>query len=149
MKSLIDIFSKILNSKPIVEKIEFNKSMMGTDENIAMTFNVFDGLGYCEDFEGNEYILSYPKLEFVNNCKVMLNAVKEFVGIKEEDEITISDVLRSYGSLYRIEKFTFDESKTYALNTKETAPKIIQVETETTKVTPNDTEYYEADVYRP
>ena len=79
----------------------------------------------------------------------MLNAVKEFVGIKEEDEITISDVLRSYGSLYRIEKFTFDESKTYALNTKETAPKIIQVETETTKVTPNDTEYYEADVYRP
>jgi hypothetical protein len=161
---LTDVFSKIFNSKPIVEKIGFSKSMMGTDEDIAMTFNVFDGLAYCEEFEGNEYVLSYPKLEFVKNCKIMLNAVKEFVGKPEEEDITITDILRSYGSLYKIESFAPQDSKEYVLNTKETEPKILhsQVgETEPkilhsqvgdnptpTMASPHEPDYYESDVYR-
>lgn len=155
---LTDVFSKIFNCKPIVEKIGFSKSMMGTDEDIAMTFNVFDGLAYCEDFEGNEYVLSYPKLEFVKNCKIMHNAVKEFVGKPEEEDITITDVLRSYGSLYKIESFAPQDSKEYVLNTKETEPQIIketkpkvvhsQEGDNPTMTSPQDPDYYESDVYR-
>ncbi len=55
---------KASQSKIIEEHILSIKdnTIFGDDETHDMNFKLLDGFGYCEDYKGNSYALSYPKL---------------------------------------------------------------------------------------
>ena len=155
MKAINEIWAKIYGKLVSTENIEFDKDMLGTDENIIMRFDIYDGFAYCADFNGKEYGLSYPTLNFIKSCKIMLNSAKDFMGLHEEDDISVTDILQSYGSLFKIETYTIPQNEIFDLNTEKTMPHIVNKEDNATepisdaKSTTKEPEYYEADVYRP
>ena len=155
MKAINEIWAKIYGKLVSTENIEFDKDMLGTDENIIMRFDIYDGFAYCADFNGKEYGLSYPTLNFIKSCKIMLNSAKDLMGLHEEDDISVTDILQSYGSLFKIETYTIQQNEIFDLNTEKTMPHIVNKEEDATEPisdansTKKEPEYYEADVYRP
>ena len=51
--------SKIIEDNTLSLK---DNTIFGDDETHEMNFKLLDGFGYCEDYKGNSYALSYPKL---------------------------------------------------------------------------------------
>lgn len=65
-----------------------------------LIFDVYDGIAYCENYKGKEYILEYPKKSFVKDMnKTLLQEVKKYNNLNEEDDITVSDIMAAFGVL--------------------------------------------------
>ena len=64
-------------------------------------FEVFDGFAYCENYYGNEYTLSFPQVEFVNKSSEIQDKIREYLGMKEDEQITIFEILQSFNEMRR------------------------------------------------
>lgn len=146
------LYGKAICNDDIMFNGEFTDALDDNNTHV-LPFVIYDGFAYCEDYNGKEYGMSFPTLAFINSSKTMSNSVRQFVDLKEEEEITVKDILVSYGSLFKIETnplFPSLMEQHYELNHKASAPKIV-----TPKVTTsipqyagqypygNDGEYYD------
>lgn len=92
-----NVLEKLYGKKVSTQTIQFqDKEFFGDNKKHSMSFDVYDGFAYCEDYKGREYVLSYPKLDFITSIKQMENAVREFMGLNDTDKICVTDVLQSY-----------------------------------------------------
>ena len=74
-------------------------------------FEVYDGFAYCENYYGNEYTLTFPMVEFVNKSNEIQDRIKEYLGMKEDEPITVFEILQSFNEIYRNGiKLEFDET---------------------------------------
>ena len=80
-----------------------------------MHFELYDGFGYCADFQGHEYILKYPKMAFVRCSIEAQEAIREHLGYDKDKELTILDVLQRFNRLFKDGKEIIynSEKKTY------------------------------------
>ena len=75
------------------------EEIFGDKEEHKMTFDLYDGFGYCNDYNGNSYFLTYPRMDFVNACKTIKEKIREFLGLDASHEITVTDIVLSYCDL--------------------------------------------------
>lgn len=80
--------------------ISIEDVIFGDDNKHEMTFDVFDGYAHCNDCEGKEYYMDFPKLELVKKSKAMQDSIREFMELGESDEIKVTDVMCSYYELH-------------------------------------------------
>lgn len=97
------ILEKIYGKKICTQAIKFEGDIFEDNVERTIEFDVYDGFAYCGDFEGSEYYMAYPKIEFINSVKDMQNAVKDFMGLKDTEPITATDILQSYSDLHKID----------------------------------------------
>lgn len=82
--------------------IKFTDELFGDERPRSLQFDIYDGFAYCGNFEGEEYYMIYPRKEFINISIDMKQAIKEFMGLNDGDEIKITDILITYNTLYKI-----------------------------------------------
>lgn len=92
--------SKLLTTQEIMFQDE--QEIFGDNKKHKLNFDLYDGFGYCQDYKGNSYFITYPRLDFVNNCKGIASSIREFMGMKEDDEITVTDIVQSYCDLHKM-----------------------------------------------
>lgn len=80
-----------------------DKGTFGDKKKHRMHFEVYDGLAYCENYKGKEYISEFPKQSFVKtDCKEMADSVVEFNGLQNSSEITAVHIMKTYGTIQHI-----------------------------------------------
>ena len=99
-EELTKIYGKMVCEQPI--RFQDSK-VFGDNKKYVINFKIFDGFAYCEDFNGDEYYLTYPKIDFLNSCNEMQQAIRTYMGLNESDKIGVVDILQSYCSLHKIE----------------------------------------------
>lgn len=72
------------------------------DKKEDMVFDVYDGIAYCEDYKGKEYIMTFPKMEFIKECTEMQKKIREHLSLKETDSITASNIMQCYSEFSEI-----------------------------------------------
>lgn len=92
-------YGKLVCEQPI--RFQDTK-FFGDNAKRIINFKIFDGFAYCEDFEGQELYLTYPKLEFVQACAEMQTAIKTYMSLDKHDKIGIVDILQSYCTLHKM-----------------------------------------------
>ena len=83
IKHITDDEKKASQSQVIEENTLSIKdnTIFDDDETHEMNFKLLDGFGYCEDYKGNSYALSFPKLIAFNK------------------EYTLKEIAETYGKL--------------------------------------------------
>ena len=90
---LVKMYGNLICPQPIrFQDTEF----FGDDAKRVIEFDIYDGFAYCEDFEGRELFLTYPRIDFVNTCKEMAQSIREFMGLDDNEKI--NEVARLLGS---------------------------------------------------
>ena len=99
-----EILEKATKSKFIAEQpIMFQDSKaFGDNAKHKLSFKLFDGFGFCENYKGDSYFITYPRLDFVTTCKGCAATIREFMGMKDTDEITVTDIVQSYCDLHKL-----------------------------------------------
>ena len=87
---------ELLNGKMITEK-EF--TVMGFKNKLK--FEIYDGFAYCPDYKGKEYCMIFPRLEFVNKSTEMQDDIRKYMGMTEDEDITILEILQAYNEMIR------------------------------------------------
>lgn len=64
-----------------------------------LTFDIYDGLAYCADYNGDEYVLKYPKLSFIEDSVEMQKTIRDYLNLKDTDKISVLDVLQTYNEM--------------------------------------------------
>ena len=107
-----EILMKLAKSDFICQqKVKFDKddpqvqAVFGDNSTHTLTFDLYDGLGYCSDYKGAEYMIQYPRIEFLKDCVEMSQAIREHNGLQDEDEINVTHIVHSYCQLFNIENF--------------------------------------------
>ena len=90
-KTLEKLYGKVLHT--------CNLNIQGFDE--PMEWEIYDGFGYCPDYKGDEYIMIYPRTQFVNESKETQETIRKELEMKEDDEITIIDIISTFNELFK------------------------------------------------
>lgn len=68
-----------------------------------LKFDLYDGFAYCENYNGHEYTLDYPKLELVKQAKELsddvirvINTMSKEPHIETVDDITVTHVMIAF-----------------------------------------------------
>lgn len=85
------MYGKIVETKSL--------SIVGFDE--KPKFEIYDGFAYCPDYNGEEYVLTYPKLSFVEDSDDMQKHIKQYLNLEDETKITVLDILQTFNKLYK------------------------------------------------
>lgn len=97
------VLEKLYGKLVCEQEISFQDTkFFGDSEKRVIKFKIYDGFAYCEDFEGEELFLTYPKLEFINSCREMAQAVREFLSIPDTEKIGVVDIVQSYCTLCKV-----------------------------------------------
>ena len=64
-----------------------------------MHFEIYDGLAYCENFKGDEYVMKYPKLEFIEDSIEMQDEIRKYLDMDEKSKISVLDVLQTFNEM--------------------------------------------------
>lgn len=83
-------------------------------------FEIYDGFAYCQDFEGSEYILKYPKMSFVKGSPDAQEAIRSYLGIDKNKDITVLDIIQRFNTFYKdgvLLEYKEDEKKYVEKNT--------------------------------
>lgn len=64
-----------------------------------MHFEIYDGLAYCENFKGDEYVLKFPKLEFIEDSIEMQEEIRKYLDLDENEKISVLDVLQTFNEM--------------------------------------------------
>ena len=67
--------------------------------NGKMHFEIYDGLAYCENHDGDEYVMKYPKLEFIDDSVEMQSEIRKYLKMDEDAKISVLDVLQTFNEL--------------------------------------------------
>ena len=84
-----------------------------------MHFEIYDGLAYCENFKGDEYIMKYPKLEFIEDSVEMQDEIRKYLDMDEKSKISVLDVLQPFNEMDKngTRIFYSPRTKTYKAKT--------------------------------
>ena len=66
-----------------------------------LKFEIYDGFAYCPNYRGSEYCMKFPKIEFVNKSNEMQDDIRKYMGLKENDDITIYEIMQTYNEMAR------------------------------------------------
>ena len=64
-----------------------------------MKFTIFDGFAYCPDFNGKEYTLTFPKLEFIEDSIDMQKQIREKLNLDDSDKISALSILQVFNEM--------------------------------------------------
>lgn len=64
-----------------------------------MHFEIYDGLAYCQNFNGDEYVMKYPKLEFINDSIEMQDEIRKYLKLDQNAKISVIEVLQTFNEL--------------------------------------------------
>lgn len=64
-----------------------------------MHFEIYDGLAYCENYNGDEYVLKYPKLEFIEDSVEMQDTIRKYLKLDGNAKISVLDVLQAFNEM--------------------------------------------------
>ncbi len=92
--------SKLITSQTI--QFQDEESLFGDNKKHKLKFDLYDGFGLCSNYNGQSYFITYPRIDFVKNCKGIASSIREFMGMKEDDEITVTDIVQSYCDLHKV-----------------------------------------------
>ena len=67
----------------------------------AIPFDIYDGYAVCEDYKGHRFDMLYPQIKAVKDSKELSDAVIEYIGIRNKEEITVIHILMAFNTLYR------------------------------------------------
>lgn len=81
-----------------------DETLFGNKKKHRMHFEVYDGLAYCENYKGKQYISEFPKVSFVkSDCKEMADSVIDFNELESKTDITAVHIMKTYGTLIQID----------------------------------------------
>ena len=83
-----------------------------------MHFEIYDGLAYCENLKGDEYILKYPKLEFIEDSVEMQDEIRKYLNMDEKSKISVLDVLQTFNEMDKNGTRIFYSPRTKTYKTK-------------------------------
>ena len=66
-----------------------------------LVFEVYDGCAYCPNYRGSDYLMEFPKVEFVNKSNETQDEIKRYLDLKDDDDITIYEILQSFNEMSR------------------------------------------------
>jgi len=91
----------MLYGEPIaVQIVEItNETVFGTKKPQILVFDIFDGLAYCYDYKGKEYVMKYPTIKFIKKSKEFTDSILDGKHSTKIEDITIQDVIKTYGAL--------------------------------------------------
>jgi hypothetical protein len=84
------------------QKLKLTDKIFGDKNPRIMEFDIFDGFAYCANFEGKEYIMTYPRKEFIKLSKDMEQGVREFLNLDDKEPITETHILQTYNTLHAL-----------------------------------------------
>lgn len=87
---------ELLHGKMIAER---ELTILGFKNKLK--FEIYDGFAYCENYRGAEYCLIYPMIEFVNKSVEMQEEIRRYMGLEENADITIYEILQTYNEMTR------------------------------------------------
>lgn len=64
-----------------------------------MHFEIYDGLAYCPNHNGDEYVMKYPKLEFIEDSVEMQEEIRKYLKLDDQAKISVLDVLQTFNEL--------------------------------------------------
>lgn len=102
-----EIIESTLNSKKITtQKLKFTKeeslSVFGDTKNHILTFDLYDGFGFSEPYNGKTYVIEFPTIDFINKCTEMEQTIREFNGLQDEEPVTIPNIVHAYFAVTHI-----------------------------------------------
>lgn len=62
-------------------------------------FEIYDGLAYCPNYEGSEYLMKYPRLEFIENSVEMQDEIRKYLKLDEKVKISVLHILQTFNAL--------------------------------------------------
>lgn len=83
-----------------------------------MHFEIYDGLAYCENFKGDEYVMKYPKLEFIEDSIEMQDEIRKYLDMDEKSKISVLDVLQTFNEMDKNGTRIFYSPRTKTYKTK-------------------------------
>lgn len=86
--------------------------------NGKMHFEIYDGLAYCENFKGDEYVMKYPKLEFIEDSIEMQDEIRKYLEMDEKSKISVLDVLQTFNEMDKNGTRIFYSPRTKSYKTK-------------------------------
>lgn len=87
-EELEKLYGKMVEERPI--------SIEGIKKKV--TFKIYDGLAYGM-LDDKEYIITYPKLEFIEDSVEMQEEIREKLNMKDGQKIAVFDVLQVFNKL--------------------------------------------------
>lgn len=67
----------------------------------SMDWEVYDGFAYCPDYNGDEYSMIYPRIQFINESKGAQETIRKELELKDDSEITIMDIISTFNELFK------------------------------------------------
>lgn len=101
-KTLETIFGNLVAEKEL-ELSGFRKKI---------NFEIYDGYAYCPDYKGHEYGIEYPRISLIEKSKELQSEIRTWVGLDENAEITIYDIIQTFNVMYRDGKKVEYDTKT-------------------------------------
>ena len=104
-KQLMDIFShkSMYGNVIMTSDIVLNdEPVFGDKKNHTLEFEIWDGMAYCFDHEGHEYIMTYPKKSIINLSTDMSNAIRQHLELSDDDKIEVVHILMTYNKLSKV-----------------------------------------------
>ena len=66
-----------------------------------LEFEIYDGLAYCPDHEGHEYMMKYPRMSFINESAEAQDMIRKEIDESDEyEDFTILDVIKTFNEFY-------------------------------------------------
>lgn len=87
---------ELLHGKMIAER---ELTILGFKNKLK--FEIYDGFAYCENYRGHEYCMFYPKVEFINKSDESQAEIRRYLGLAEDADITIYEVLQTFNEMTR------------------------------------------------
>ena len=84
------------------QKLKLTDNIFGDKKQRIMEFDIFDGFAYCANFEGKEYIMTYPRKEFIKLSKDMEQGIRDFLYLQDKETITETHILQTYNTLHAL-----------------------------------------------
>lgn len=63
-------------------------------------FDIYDGFAICEDYDGRELIMQYPMMDAIRDSVEISDAILDYVGGLERNEISPLHSLMTFNTLY-------------------------------------------------
>ena len=66
-----------------------------------LSFEIYDGCAYCPNYRGSDYLMSFPKIEFINKSNESQDEIRRYMKLDEKDDITIYEILQTFNEMSR------------------------------------------------
>ena len=66
-----------------------------------LSFEIYDGCAYCPNYRGSDYLMSFPKIEFINKSSESQEEIRRYMKLEPSDDITIYEILQTFNEMAR------------------------------------------------